>query len=148
MFPAHEEVCTGFTGAPQWRKLLSPSFLAIKQACTYFTAPPRRRKRLFSEFHAHEQVCTSFTGPPQGRKLFLYLYWHFHKPARDSMPLFGGENGVVWCFPHINRLPPPPQWWKLLSPSFLALKVAGKLSWLTNAREILYRETPQKMTFQ
>ena len=92
-----------FTGPPQQWKLLSPSFLVHKQACTCFTARPCRLKRCCRMFPAYKQVCTSCTGPPQR---FLYLYLNFQRPARASQPLFSGENGVAWRFPHINRLAP------------------------------------------
>ena len=101
MFPAYKQVCTSFTGIPQWRKQLSPSFLELIKACTCFTAPPPRLKRLFRMFPAHKQVGTSFTAPPRRRCRVLPT----HKQACSSF------TGL-------------PQWRRLLSPSFLALRKA------------------------
>ena len=129
MLHTHKQACTSFTGLPYWRKLLSPSFLALNGACICFTVPPRPWKRRCRVFPAHKQVCTIFTRPTAftigcfphinrftpaaqdllGGENFLHLCWHFHRPARASQPHFGGENGVVWWFPHIHRLAPASQ---------------------------------------
>ena len=96
---AHKQ---SFTGPPQWWKVLSLSFLAVKQGCTCIRAPPRRLKRFYQVLPTHTQACTSFTGPPQWWKMlsssFLML--------KQACMSFTGH----------------PQWWKLLSSSFLVLK--------------------------
>ena len=54
-------------------------------------------------FLAHKQVCTICRG---GENSFLNLYWYLNRPAPASQHLLGGLNGVVGCFPHINRFAP------------------------------------------
>ena len=90
-----------FTGHPLWWKLLSRSFLAVEQGCTCFTAPLHRLKRLYGSFPDIKRFA-------QASQCF--------------------QSGFIGLSCLLNRLctsfTGPPQWWKLLSNSFLLLKQA------------------------
>ena len=107
MYPAYKQVCTRFTAPPQWRKLLSPPFLALKQHCTCFTAPPRRWKRRCRVLPTHKQACTSFTGLPHWWKLLSPSFLALKQACMcfKAPPRWLKQR----CFPHINRLAPALQ---------------------------------------
>ena len=67
-------------------------------------APPRRLKRRCSVFPAYKQVSSSFTGPPHLWKLLSPFFLALKQACTCFTAHLGGENGVIGCFPYINRL--------------------------------------------
>ena len=118
-----KQACTSFSGPQQWWKLLSGPSWRLNR-CVRASQDLHSGENCLVDISEHLQTPAQASyNLHSSEECFLDFSWHSDRPAQASQDLRSGQNCFQSPYWHTS-FARPPQRWKLLPTSFLALKVA------------------------